>query len=603
MLGHDTSIHSRRARQVAEARASGEAIDIAELPSRSSLIQILGVDYLHTHDEGVGDLYLTAAGLPYARHLHPDNWFEKSWFRSQRVQLEGTGFVCAVPTKPIDGENLTLVVKYSRVGEKVPIETQLIEDVLCCEFNGPFEEFGLVEELRHSRRGDSELQIKTQLPLAIFVPPDRIQPSQSGRFQWRIARKVAKHPGITIDILRQYIVIYQWLPGIDAWQAHKMGFMSEAEVRDLNERAMAEMSLKGFSVLDQKPEHLIVRPEEPGKLARDNGDISYGLVDFELLERNAEYFQELQSARRSTYHHRRHEAEQAANLAAARFAGAEEPELPANLRSVRLFGVDYVHGRAESTGGMLWVVGRDPVLFDFFLPERWRTTPQFRLSDEHETYLTTSKDDVRLVWKVSRVGEPPDTAAFGFDGFRLLASGFNSPFEEVALASWLRSRGMSTVTPCAVYRTGHRSQLDESLFDLSRYRSHEDLCSLDGNPILDPLRNYITIWDFWGTSGGEDGDQTSAVVARSVDAEQAVDLGLLEPSERDALVVGFRERLEAEGVEVLRLSASHILLSIGEDEALRRDDEGSLEASLCNFQYLGLPPGLRNEIREPADQP
>ena len=42
-------------------------------------------------------------------------------------------------------------LKAARAG--VPIETKAIRDLLSCEFNGPFEEFALVEELRHSRRG------------------------------------------------------------------------------------------------------------------------------------------------------------------------------------------------------------------------------------------------------------------------------------------------------------------------------------------------------------------------------------------------------------------------------------------------------------------
>jgi hypothetical protein len=29
-------------------------------------------------------------------------------------------------------------------------------------------------------------------------------------------------------------------------------------------------------------------------------------------------------------------------------------------------GVDYIYGRAESTGGILWVVGKDPDLFNYF---------------------------------------------------------------------------------------------------------------------------------------------------------------------------------------------------------------------------------------------
>ena len=84
--------------------------------------------------------------------------------------------VYAVPTKPMRGESLALVVKFSRVGERVPIDTQLIENVLCCEFNGPFEEFALVEELRHSRRGRRICGSRPRCPSRSTFRPSEYSP-------------------------------------------------------------------------------------------------------------------------------------------------------------------------------------------------------------------------------------------------------------------------------------------------------------------------------------------------------------------------------------------------------------------------------------------
>lgn len=575
--------HSLQARKVAEERATGARVSIAELPAGASLINVLGVDYVHTANETMGDLYLTAAGYPYAEHLQPDNWFELEWFRATRERLPGSSLVYASPTKPLHGESLLLVVKFSRVGEKVPIDTALIENLLCCEFNGPFEEFALVEELRHSRRGPSGLQISAQLPLAIYVPPEQTQPSQSGRFQWRIARKVLQHPGVAIDILRQYIMVYQWIPGIDAWQAHTMGLLSEDEARKLNARAIDDLRAKGFTVLDMKPEHVIVQLADSEHLVQENDHVRYEMIDFELLERTAEYWQELQSARKEAYQKRKRELGHVDDG-----SGKSTSTLPANLHAVNILGVDYIHGRAESTGGMLWVVGREPDLFDYFLPERWRTTPHIRLPDSHETYFTTSKDNIRFVWKVSRVGEPPQAAAFGVEGFRVLAQGFNSPFEEAAAAWWLNRRGIPTTLPRAVYRTGHRSELDESLFDLSRYKSHSEFRTFDGEPALDTRRNYITVWDYW--NGPEPTEVAGGTpVARSINAAQAVERGLMGHQASLDLVAEYRERLSQEGVEVFRLLPQHILVSIDANQGLARDERGGFSSCLCDFQYLRLP--------------
>jgi hypothetical protein len=569
-----------RAREVAEKRASGAQVNIRDLPADAQMVHVLGVDYVHTVTENGGDLYLTGEGFAHAEQLQPDNWYDLKWFRAHREVLEGTGAVYASPTKPINGESLALVVKFSRVGQRVPIDTQLIRDLLSCEFNGPFEEFALVEELRHSRRGPEGLQFTIQTPLAIYVPPDKWQPSQTGRFQWRIANKVAKHPGLAIDILRDYIMVYRWLPGIDACQAEDMGWLAHDDVVGLNERAIDEISAKGYSVLDMKPNHVIVDAADRDHLVTRDGVIQWGLIDFELMERTPEFEREIMDGKRRLYQRRLQELADVSEDLEAPVAA-----IPEHLEAARVLGIDYLYGHVESTGGVLWVAGNDPALFDFFLPERWRTTPQIRLFENHETYLTTSKDNIRLVWKVSRVGEHPESAALGPSGFRLLAHGFNSPFEEVALARWLRRNGVKTILARAIYRTGHRSQLKESLFDTSRYLSHGELRSPDDGPILETGRNYVTIWDQWDgpivTSEDED-----APVYRSINLAQAAHRKLLNLGESEALTDRLIARLAELGIDVLQVRPENLLLSIGPDGSLMRDENGDLDYRLCNFQFL-----------------
>ena len=43
--------------------------------------------------------------------------------RIQRQRLLGTSSICKVPSKAVGGRSLDLVVRYSRVGERVPIDT------------------------------------------------------------------------------------------------------------------------------------------------------------------------------------------------------------------------------------------------------------------------------------------------------------------------------------------------------------------------------------------------------------------------------------------------------------------------------------------------
>jgi hypothetical protein len=168
-----------------------------------------------------------------------------------------------------------------------------------------------------------------------------------------------------------------------------MGLLTEADVRSLTERATEEVRAKGFRVLDIKPNHLIVQLANRSHFTTRNGQLRYGLVDFELLERTAGYWREIKAERRRNYERRKRELLQSTDGSDTR-----SDSLPPNLHRVSILGLDYLHGHAESTGGVLWVVGHDLKHFDCFLPERWRTTPQIRFIDTDETYFTTSKDDV-----------------------------------------------------------------------------------------------------------------------------------------------------------------------------------------------------------------
>ena len=108
---------------------------------------------------------------------------------------------------------MILVVKNCRVGEDVPLDTHTLQEFCDAEFNSPWEEFSLVTEMRENYYGPKEMRVNTQRPMAIYVPPEMMQLWQSGRSREKINRIRAKHPGIDLDILKQYKLIYEWIKG------------------------------------------------------------------------------------------------------------------------------------------------------------------------------------------------------------------------------------------------------------------------------------------------------------------------------------------------------------------------------------------------------
>lgn len=133
------------------------------------LITVLGVKYLHLCMEDGSDLYITRYGLPFTKCLMPENhWADEAWMKEHGVRLPGTSALYRVRTKSIDGRSKDIVVKWNRMGQDIPGETQAV-DSANSEFNSPFMEFSLVIELRDARTG-SVGRLYTHKPLAIYVP-------------------------------------------------------------------------------------------------------------------------------------------------------------------------------------------------------------------------------------------------------------------------------------------------------------------------------------------------------------------------------------------------------------------------------------------------
>ncbi|RMG04864.1 MAG: hypothetical protein D6726_02525, partial [Nitrospirae bacterium] len=239
----------------------------------------------------------------------------------------------------------------------------------------------------------------------------------------------------------------------------------------------------------------------------------------------------------------------------------------------------------ESTKGRLWVVGRDPYLFDYFLPERWENTPKTRISAYSQLYYTVTKDNIHLVWKISRVGLQPDMDPFKEDEQRILEYGYNSPFEEFGLALYLSEKGLPTIYPRAIYMAGNKTEISDELFDNSRYESHAGIKTPDGLPILRKNRDYITIWGYWNGPdeklAASDGDYYEGI-----DALRAYRRGLIDKERYISLLELAKNRLIEVGVEDLNLRGNHILLSLDSRGRLLMDEDGVPEIRICNFEFL-----------------
>jgi len=248
-------------------------------------VSLLGVDYIHLKTATGSELYLTRFGARFHEQLLPENWHESEWFAAKRTRLLGTSTIYRLPSKPVSGVSLDLVVRFSRVGQEVPLDAQSRNKNIEVEFNSPFEEFAIVMHLRAMRP-----RIFTKKPLAIFVPAERLKLWQTGRLESKIAAKLARHPEVQLDILRQYILLYGWIEGLNAVEVlekHATTIPLDAPfVAGITRRATCDLERVGFRMADMKAQHVVLRTLPDGSLLRQrNGQVAYALIDYELLER------------------------------------------------------------------------------------------------------------------------------------------------------------------------------------------------------------------------------------------------------------------------------------------------------------------------------
>jgi hypothetical protein len=256
-------------------------------------IRVLGVDYLHRRMSDGSDLYLTRRGAALGASLDPCNWLAPDWFAQARIRLPGTSNIYRVLTRPLPGLlSRDLVVRYSRVGQDVPLDTLTLKQHVHAEFNSPFEEFALITALRAARAGPARSRLLTKAPLAIYSPADRLELWQTGRKESKMAAKQARHREIRLDSHRSYILVYGWIRGRSAVEvAESVSSPSEwvdTFLRGVTLRAIEELAERGFRMLDIKPDHIVLRVHPDGSLSRRRtGELAYALVDYELLERIA----------------------------------------------------------------------------------------------------------------------------------------------------------------------------------------------------------------------------------------------------------------------------------------------------------------------------
>ncbi len=549
------------------AAAVGPPADFDALPP-GAIVRAFGVEYAHLHPATGGDLWVTRLGWPCLRSLQPEHWYADERYAREGERLNGsTGHVYRLP--PAEGGRGDLVVKFSRVAQDVPIVVSTTfpadvppEVIAQARFNGPMEEFGLVMEMRRGAFGPPGPRLLTQRPLAIYAPPEHFD-------LWELGRSTSTFYGhrlqlaedqedavkaIELDIRRIYVLIYSWIEGVDAEEIFLAGGLDEDALRELTLRVHGELAGRGFQVLDNKPRHFILRRTPGGGLMRRDGRLVYGLVDFELLQRTQEHQREYKAARRRQY------------LRLDEAAPAPAPDLPA----VEVLGVPYRFGTSPD-GGELWVVGRDASLFDYLLPDRWRRTPRIKLSAASEVYRTRTRDHIDLTYRRSRVGVRPRVDPLSAESRRIREAGYNSPFEEVAIATRLREMGIPTVTPRAVYRTGHASVKAMRLRDPSRFAAASARADADAasrGPALSPEHDYYTIWDTYHGVDAVPGQGASHGYSA---LDRAVEDGVLTEAEVTATLDRTRARLARTALPPESLAPHELVVPLDAEGRARRE--------------------------------
>jgi hypothetical protein len=357
----------------------------------------------------------------------------------------------------------------------------------------------------------------------------------------------------------------------------------------ITKKTIIDLDKKGYVVADMKPSHIILDEEkinalnenkdknEPGLLEKkrtyildliEKGD--YSVVDYELLIRTPSYDDYVKNIRRHSYLDDQRD----------RFTASV---LPSNLSEMEIFNVPYIYGHVESTGGLLWVVGRNASLFDYFLPERWRKTHHWKLSENNDIFYTVTKDNIHIVWKASRVGEMPQINPENERICKIINCGFNSPFEEFAIAQYLNENNVPTVYMRAIYMTGSIKQ--EPSEDMRYYETHRALRCPDEQLILNEKHNYITIRGYYNGTDQWVAEQKGQL-CRPIDLLKAVQNGTLPESELKNITDRVKNKLKNIGYDGSLLMPNDMIITYDPKGNLINDDEGNTEVRITNLEFI-----------------
>lgn len=263
--------------------------------------RVFGVDYAIMPQTDGGKLWISRTAWHWLEYLVPERWWDRDNLAVRGERLPGsTGTVYRARSEPPGRAPRDLVVKFSRIAQDVPLFIpddfldSLPKDALAtARFLGPFAEFGLLTEMRESVMNHGPHRLRTKVPLAIYSPPEKYPLWQTGRHadifrahQRAMAADQFENglTPVTLDLGRDYVLLFEWIDGIDAEEASKRGYLDDEALRYLTHTSNLAMARLGYRVLDNKPRHVIVRPRTDGTLASRLGRTLYAVVDFELLQ-------------------------------------------------------------------------------------------------------------------------------------------------------------------------------------------------------------------------------------------------------------------------------------------------------------------------------
>lgn len=255
------------------------------------------VEYVPIRQPDGAELYVTRHGWAWQAHLQPSVWYTGGRYLNEGKRLRfSTGHVYRMMTHAA-GRDLEIVVKISRMAQEVPSITVYDRSIMrgdpfFAEFRTPFDEISNLEKLRSTGVGQNRL--RTKRVLAVYTPAGEYEDWQLGRKSSQISvlthHLCAKQNGngygqrIILYPQRDYIVLFQWIHGENAEELLDVGAISLAEMEKLTHDVAQDLANRGFTVLDHKPNHVILRRRKRnGEILQRNGRMIYALADFELL--------------------------------------------------------------------------------------------------------------------------------------------------------------------------------------------------------------------------------------------------------------------------------------------------------------------------------